>query len=138
LEIGTEMEPLEDILSSPTATGEEPRPKRLKQLSPREAVCVEIEEAMASLAQRRAILKKIKLPLPKLIVQEYPKELREVALILAALPPTQVSVERLFSSLKILKSDLKNRVGEKLLNAKLFLRANSNMGICSAHTLRRT
>jgi hypothetical protein len=47
-----------------------------------------------------------------------------VAAILSALPPTQVSVERLFSSLKILKSDHRNRLGEKLLNAMLLLRSN--------------
>jgi hypothetical protein len=35
-----------------------------------------------------------------------------------------VSVERLFSSLKILKSDHRNRLGEKLLNAMLLLRSN--------------
>jgi hypothetical protein len=39
-------------------------------------------------------------------------------------PPTQVSVERLFSALKILKSDHRNRLGEKMLNAMLFLRFN--------------
>ena len=116
------MEPLEETLSSPTR--EEPMPKRLKQLSQREAVGVEIEEAMALLAQRRPALKKIKLPLPKLILQEYPEELKEVALLLAALPATQVSVARLFSALKILKPDLKSRLGEKLVNAMLFLRAN--------------
>jgi hypothetical protein len=42
-----------------------------------------------------------------------------VALVLSALPPTQVSVERLFSSLKIVESDLHNRIGEKLLNSIL-------------------
>jgi hypothetical protein len=47
-----------------------------------------------------------------------------VAAILSALPPKQVSVERLFSSLKILKSDHRNRLGEKLLNAMLLLRSN--------------
>jgi hypothetical protein len=47
-----------------------------------------------------------------------------VAALLSALPPTQVSVERLFSSLKILKSDHRNRLGEKLLNAMLLLRSN--------------
>jgi len=51
-------------------------------------------------------------------------DLRELALLLSALPPTQVSVERLFSALKILKSDHRNRLGEKMLNAMLFLRSN--------------
>ncbi len=52
------------------------------------------------------------------------EELREVALLLTALPPTQVSVERLFSALKNLKSDNRNRLGERLLDAMLFLRSN--------------
>jgi hypothetical protein len=51
-------------------------------------------------------------------------ELKSVATVLSALPPTQVSVERLFSSLKIIKSDHRNRIGEKLLNNIRFLRAN--------------
>ena len=51
-------------------------------------------------------------------------DLRELSLLLAALPPTQVSVERLFSALKILKSDHRNRLGEKMINAMLFLRSN--------------
>jgi len=51
-------------------------------------------------------------------------ELKELALLLSALPPTQVSVERLFSSLKLLKSYTRSRLGEKVLNAMLFLRAN--------------
>lgn len=51
-------------------------------------------------------------------------ELRDVALLLTALPPTQVSVERLFSALKILKSDRRNRLKDKMLNAMLLLRAN--------------
>ena len=50
-------------------------------------------------------------------------ELRDVALLLTALPPTQVSVERLFSALKILKSDRRNRLKDKMLNAMLLLRA---------------
>ena len=51
-------------------------------------------------------------------------ELRDVALLLTAIPPTQVSVERLFSALKILKSDRRNRLKDKMLNAMLLLRAN--------------
>ena len=47
-----------------------------------------------------------------------------MALLMTALPPTQVSVERLFSALKIIKSDHRNRLGEKILNAILFLRSN--------------
>ena len=103
--------------------------------------------------KQRSVLKKSKLSLKEVILSDYPGkvfylgwdlasnnylhgliflanfifnlgELKEAALLLSALPPTQVSVERLFSSLKILKSDRRNRLGEKLLNAMLFLRAN--------------
>jgi hypothetical protein len=47
---------------------------------------------------------------------------KDVALLLSYC--LQVSVERPFSSLKKLKSDLLNRLGEKLLNAMMSLRAN--------------
>ena len=39
-----------------------------------------------------------------------------------ALPPTQVSVERLFSALRIIKSDLRVAMKEDLIEAILFLR----------------
>jgi hypothetical protein len=61
------------------------------------------------------------------LIYAFLEELKSVALVLSALPPTQVSVERLFSSLKIVKSDLRNRIGEKLVNSILFLRANKNL-----------
>lgn len=62
----------------------------------------------------------------KLNVQEaidvYPKIIENVARIVTALPPTQVSVERLFSALKIIKSDLRASLKEDLIEAILFLR----------------
>ena len=70
-------------------------------------------------------LRRSKLSLRELIEKEYPDQLKPVAALLSAVPPTQVSVERLFSALKLLKSDLRSRVEEDLLNAMLFLRANS-------------
>jgi len=54
----------------------------------------------------------------------YPEIIQKVAYAVTALPTTQVSVERLFSSLRIIKSDLRNRLGEDLINAILFLRTN--------------
>ena len=54
----------------------------------------------------------------------YPEDLREVAALSVAMPPTQVSVERLFSSLKIFKSDRRSRLKEDILNALLFLKSN--------------
>jgi hypothetical protein len=41
------------------------------------------------------------------------EELKDLATVLSALPPTQVSMERLFSPLKILKTDHRNQAGRK-------------------------
>jgi hypothetical protein len=41
------------------------------------------------------------------------------------MPVTQVSVERLFSALKIFKRDQRSRLKEDILNALLLLKANS-------------
>jgi hypothetical protein len=40
---------------------------------------------------------------------------------------TQVSVERLFSSLKLLKSDLRSRLKSDILDNMLFLRCNATL-----------
>lgn len=62
----------------------------------------------------------------KLTVEEailvYPEIVSDVARIVTAMPPTQVSVERLFSALKIIKSDLRASMKEDLAEAILFLR----------------
>ena len=47
-------------------------------------------------------------------------------LFLQAMPPTQVSVERLFSALKLQKSDLRSRIKADALDALLLLKANSD------------
>ena len=54
----------------------------------------------------------------------YPAILQDVAYAVTALPPTQVSVERLFSALRIIRSDLRTSMKEDLLEAILFLRTN--------------
>ncbi|XP_073415086.1 uncharacterized protein [Dendrobates tinctorius] len=65
----------------------------------------------------------------KLTVHEaiplYPEIVRDAAHVVTALPPTQVSVERLFSGLKIIRSDLRSSMKEDLMEAILFLRTNS-------------
>lgn len=65
----------------------------------------------------------------KLTVHEaiplYPEIVRDVARVVTALPPTQVSVERLFSSLKIMRSGLRSSMKEDLMEATLFLRTKS-------------
>ena len=52
--------------------------------------------------------------------------IKEVARLLQVMPPTQVSVERLFSALKLQKSDLRNRIKADALDALLLLKANSD------------
>jgi hypothetical protein len=45
-------------------------------------------------------------------------------MIVTAMPPTQVSVERLFSALKTIKSDLRASIKEDLAESILFPRSN--------------
>jgi len=49
----------------------------------------------------------------------YPEIIRDAARTVTALPLTQVSVERLFSALKIIKSDLRASVKEDTVDATL-------------------
>ena len=57
-------------------------------------------------------------------LESYAPVLQEAARVASALPPTQVSVERLFSSLKILKTDLRTRLKDDIIEAMLFLKTN--------------
>ena len=52
----------------------------------------------------------------------YNEDVAIVARLVSAMPTTQVSVERLFSSLRIIKSDLRASMKEDLVEAILFLR----------------
>ena len=54
----------------------------------------------------------------------HPENVKNVARIITAMPPTQVSVKRLFSALKIIKSDLRASMKEDLIEAVLFLGTN--------------
>ncbi len=65
----------------------------------------------------------------QVVINHYPKDLKDVALLLFALPPTQVSVEQLFSMVKIVKSDLRSSLNEESLDSILFLRANKSIKI---------
>ena len=58
------------------------------------------------------------------VIPKYPVQLQEAAWVLTALPPTQVSVERLFSALRILVSDLRSTLGPDVVEAILLLRTN--------------
>jgi hypothetical protein len=84
----------------------------------------QISNSLDIIAKNRSALRKAKMPIWELINKQFPEELKEVALLLVGMPPTQVSVERLFSSLRILKTDHRNRLGEGILNAMMFLRSN--------------
>ena len=85
-----------------------------------------IENDLEELRQRQPVLRNLRgsLTLPQLIMKEYSKSIKDVALLLAAMPVSQVSVERLFSALKLYKSDTRNRLKEDILNAMLVLKAN--------------
>ena len=74
--------------------------------------------AVEVLRLKRKDLKKEKNP-----IDSYPEILREVTKLLQAMPPTQVSVERLFSALKFLKSDRRSRLKGEILNDMLLLKA---------------
>lgn len=51
--------------------------------------------------------------------------LRKLALIVHAVPATQVSVERAFSALKIILSDLRCNLSERTLRSLMFVKLNS-------------
>ena len=57
-------------------------------------------------------------------IAQYPTILPKVSFTVTALPPTQVTVEQLFSALRIIRSDLRASMKEDLLEAILFLRTN--------------
>ena len=58
------------------------------------------------------------------IIDTLDEPLLTTAKILSAMPVTQVSVERLFSSMKVILSDHRASMKQDLLDAILFLRAN--------------
>lgn len=55
-------------------------------------------------------------------IKLYPSIIKKLALVVTAMPPTQVSVERLFSALKLIKSDVRASMKEDLIESILFLR----------------
>ena len=63
-------------------------------------------------------------------ISPYPAILQKVAYTVTALPSTQVSVERLYSALRIIHSDLRTSMKDDLLEAILFLRTNGCEKLC--------
>ena len=57
-------------------------------------------------------------------IDSYPEGLQEACRVVSAMPLTQVSVERLFSALKIIRADTRTNMKEDLLQSILFLRVN--------------
>lgn len=125
MELETSIDSLEPPSNDSDGDREQPPPaKKNRHLSAKEICRENIQNALGAFAEQRGQIKIKKRPLHEIIISDYPTDLQEIALLLSALPPTQVSVERLFSSLKYIKSDLRNKMAEDLLNAILFLRAN--------------
>lgn len=95
-------------------------------LSPAQQVKAKIDSAYSEFKLLRVTLEsKMKVKsYAEVIKEDYPEALKDVSLLLYALPPTQVSVERIFSMLKLLKSDLRTRLKADILSATIFLRAN--------------
>ena len=58
------------------------------------------------------------------LIESYPADVRPVCYALAAMPVTQVSVERLFSAMKLLITNLRSRLKEDAVEAMLLLRTN--------------
>ena len=88
--------------------------------------------ALDTIKANRKELKKLEDP-----IDSYPDIIKEVTRIMQAMPPTQVSVERLFSALKLQKSDLRNRIKADVLDALLLLKANSDLNIQVKECLKK-
>ena len=58
------------------------------------------------------------------VIPSYPTTVRPCSLALAALPVTRASVERLFSAMRLLLSDLRSRHKQDAVKALLLLIAN--------------
>jgi len=69
-------------------------------------------------------VKKLKNSTVYVKISPYPEIIRDAAMIVTPLPPTQVSVERLFSALRFIKSDSRALMKEDIMEAILFLRTN--------------
>jgi hypothetical protein len=69
-------------------------------------------------------LGRLKLPNVWDIISRYPEVVQPVARMVSCLPSTQVSVERMFSHLKLVLRDNRARMGADLADAIIFLRTN--------------
>ena len=60
------------------------------------------------------------------VISRYLTELQPASLVLASLPVTQVSVERVYSAMKLLTSRLRPRLKNDIVEAMLLLRSNQD------------
>jgi hypothetical protein len=99
--------------------------KKEEESEGRELQKSKILESLSTLTKNKSVLRSYDVPIWELVNEkEYPQELKDTALLLATMPPTQVSLQRLFSSLKFLKTNHKKRLGKSILNDMMFLGAN--------------
>jgi len=63
-------------------------------------------------------------------ISRYPSILKKVAYTVTTLPSTKVSVKRLFSALRIIRSDLRTSMKQDLLEVILFLCTNDCGKLC--------
>ncbi len=82
-----------------------------------------IDHALEILEQNKPKIKQEK-DLREAILKYYQEDLRDIAMLYVTMPVTQVSVERLFSALKLLKSDLRNRLNDDIIADILLMRSN--------------
>ena len=57
-------------------------------------------------------------------IDKFPENLKKASRVASALPSTQVTVERLFSQLRLVLRDNRANMGARLADALLFLRSN--------------
>ena len=80
-------------------------------------------------------LGRLKADTARTIIDTLDEPLLTTAKILSAMPVTQVSVERLFSSMKFILSDHRASMKQDLLDAILFLQANDQLDEETIHLM---
>ena len=87
----------------------------------------QIKQKVTSSIEKMERLGRLKADSVWKIIDTLDEPLLTTAKILSAMPVTQVSVERLFSSIKFILSDHRASIKQDLLDAILFLRANGQL-----------
>ena len=87
----------------------------------------QIKQKVTSSIEKMKRLGRLKADSVWKIIDTLDEPLLTTAKILSAMPVTQVSVERLFSSIKFILSDHRASMKQDLLDAILFLRANVHL-----------